>query len=145
MAALCLAMTGCATGGSEVPPTPTLARQPTQAAVPPTSISTPTPAVPTPTLPVVRPTATSGARQATVDIRDNHFIPSDLTIPAGTRVQWMNNGENVHDVVAKDGSFISNTLGTGARFAYTFQIRGQYAYFCTPHMAEGMIGEITVE
>src|SRR5262245_22853675 len=134
-------MTGCAAGASGVEPTPTPAPQPTAAAVPPTLVSTPTSAVPTPTLLAVRPTATSGARLSTVQILDNHFIPRELTIPAGTRVQWMNDGENVHDVVAKDGSFSSNGLLTGSRFAYTFQTHGHYAYFCTPHMAEGMIGE----
>ncbi len=146
VAMLSLLITGCGGGVVAVQPTSTPA-PPTATVVvaSPTVASAPATSVPTQTPAIARPTTTPAARVENVDIRDNHFIPSELTIPVGTRVQWANNGENIHDVVANDRSFSSNSLSTGARFTFTFQTRGRYEYFCTPHMAEGMVGVIVVE
>src|SRR5262245_12163157 len=112
-----------------------------------TLVPSPTVIAPSPTPPAAtsRPTATAGPRLELVDIRDNHFIPRDLTVPVGATVRWTNFGEAQHDVVANDGSFKSGSLSTGSSFSHTFTSPGRYTYYCTPHVADLMMGEIDVE
>jgi plastocyanin len=141
---LAVACSGAALPSQTTTPAATQTSAPTVAATPvpsPTVIpanTTPPPATP-------RPTATSGPRLEIVDVRDNHFIPRDLTVSVGATVRWTNFGESQHDVVANDGSFKSGSLSTGSSFSHTFTSPGRYTYYCTPHVADLMMGEIDVE
>jgi len=80
-----------------------------------------------------------------VEIRDNRFIPADMTIVVGTTVRWTNYGEQAHDVVANDGSFRSGNLITSSSFSHTFTTPGRYSYYCTPHISDLMMGIIVVQ
>ncbi len=88
------------------------------------------------------------------------FAPANLTIRAGQTVTWRNAGTMVHTstcdpamaqrpehAVLPDGAepWDSGLIRTGASWSRSFDIPGEYAYFCTPHEAEGMIGSLTVE
>jgi len=68
------------------------------------------------------------------------FIPSQLTIPAGTTVIWVNDEQAKHTVTADDGSFDSGDLELGASYTYTFTKPGTYKYFCRYHGDVGGIG-----
>lgn len=91
----------------------------------------------------------SGANVQTADvvIDDDLFQPRDLTVAAGTTVNWRQQGANPHTVTADDGSFDSNILNTGATFSQTFSQAGTVRYHCSIHGAPGgvgMSGTITV-
>jgi amicyanin len=79
-----------------------------------------------------------------VDIDNYHFSPSDLTVPVGTTVTWVNHDEIPHTVTAADTprSFKSSGLDTDDRFSVTFTKAGTYTYLCTVHPY--MTGKIVV-
>ncbi|AWN42914.1 cupredoxin domain-containing protein [Methylobacterium durans] len=64
------------------------------------------------------------------------FAPQTLTVAPGTSVTWVNGDDIPHTVVAQNKLFRSKTLDTDERFTFTFQVPGEYAYFCSlhPHM-----------
>ena len=115
---------------------------------PPTAPPSATATVPPAT---VAATATSAARptiasgQVTIEMAEDFFTPKIITVPVGTTVVWENVGQEDHDVQAKDGSFGSNRLGPGGSFSHTFTKPGAYAYYCTPHVGDGMVGEVDVQ
>jgi plastocyanin len=70
------------------------------------------------------------------------FLPSNLTVPAGTTVRWVNNSSVTHNVVSATGLF-NELLNVGESYSYTFSDAGTYNYECTIH--PGMTGTITVQ
>jgi plastocyanin/uncharacterized membrane protein YozB (DUF420 family) len=68
------------------------------------------------------------------------FIPSQITIPAGTTVIWVNDEVAKHTASADDGLFDSGNQELGDSFAYTFSEPGTYPYFCRYHGDVGGIG-----
>jgi plastocyanin len=79
------------------------------------------------------------------------FDPATLTVAVGGKVTWTNTGGGFHTVTGGDGSpDAASPIGdhdlaaTGATISVTFPKAGTYAYFCKPHAALGMKGEIVV-
>ena len=88
-----------------------------------------------------------GSAAASVSIKDFQFQPRQLTVKAGTTVNWKNDGGSSHTVTADNGSFESPTLGGGAAFSRKFTKPGTYPYHCALHGGkggEGMSGTIVV-
>lgn len=82
-----------------------------------------------------------------VNLVDNKFEPSELTIKAGTTVIFTNIGNRTHTVTADNGLFNSGRMSSGATFEYTFTEPGEYPFYCEPHGdpgGEGMSGVIIV-
>jgi plastocyanin len=86
------------------------------------------------------------------------FTPASLTINVGDTVQWVW-VTGLHDVVSgvggvPDGNFVSGaavlppqtySVTFDAAFLAANPMPGNfYPYYCTPHLASGMIGDITV-
>lgn len=80
------------------------------------------------------------ANQMTVSIQDDFFSPQNLTVTAGTRVTWTNNGSMAHTVTADDGSFDSGRLDPGQSFSWTFNSSGTVPYHCSFHGGYGGVG-----
>lgn len=79
-----------------------------------------------------------------VDILDYAFGPPSLTVPAGTRVQFVNKDESPHSVVSQDGrTLASPTLSQNQTYATTLAQPGRVAYRCGVHPT--MLGEIIVQ
>ena len=91
------------------------------------------------------PAAPLEAGTTRIAMVDNRFREATLTVKAGTRVEWLNDGTNVHTASAMDGTFDSGSLSTGQAFAYTFDKPGQYQYICRQHLLNGMAGTILVQ
>ena len=78
-----------------------------------------------------------------VEIKDFHFQSMTLTVPAGTRVVFVNRDDEPHTVASVDGKFAkSKALDTDQEFAVTLAAPGDYGFFCTVHPT--MTGKITV-
>ncbi len=88
------------------------------------------------------------------------YVPNPVKIKVGDTIKWVNKGETVHtattdpstapdpgwaSVPAGAETFDSGYVNGGEDFSYTFKVPGVYHYFCTPHVKEGMKGEIDVE
>jgi len=92
---------------------------------------------------------------AAVTIQDFAYTPAQLTIKAGTRVNWTNNGPSPHSATADStGGFDSGSLtppkssGSGGvtpgeLFQMHFTTPGTYTYHCMFHPQ--MHGTITVQ
>lgn len=80
----------------------------------------------------------------------NRFVQDDVTIEPGTTVRWTNVSDVVsHTVTPNDddqaGVWVRKEMPPGEVFEHTFNIADQvYDYFCEPHLADDMVGTITV-
>jgi plastocyanin len=68
-----------------------------------------------------------------VEIVDFGFSPTELEVPVGTDVEWVNDDPAAHTVTADDDAFDSGTLDPGATFATRFEQVGTYRYLCQIH------------
>lgn len=88
------------------------------------------------------------------------FEPSTVTIKPGQTVEWTNPSRLVHTVTAdpekaanrehvqlpgEAETFDSGVIRPAETYRQTFTVPGSYRYFCIPHEAAGMVGEIVVE
>ena len=123
-----------------------------------TSASTPTAADPA-------TAAGGGAADVTIKMTNsNEFQPATIAVARGTTVTWINSGQAPHTVTgdpskaakptdavlpsgapAWDSGQLNGGLLTGGQsFSYTFDMPGDYTYFCIPHESLGMVAHITV-
>jgi len=79
---------------------------------------------------------------STVAISGFEFVEAQLTVAVGTEVLWTNADGPAHSVVATDGSFSSDRLGTGDSFGFTFDAAGTFDYVCGIHSS--MTGTVIV-
>lgn len=88
----------------------------------------------------------------TVELVDFAFEPgtdSPLEIPPGTTVQFVWETDT-HNIVVDSQPEESEWEGhepiedTGFEHEHTFEVEGEYEFYCDPHIAVGMIGEIVV-
>lgn len=106
-----------------------------------------------------RPTDPGDGGGIPVDMVDTAFEPATLTIQVGERVTWHNVGQFVHTVTcdpaeANDPASVqlpagaapwdSGGVGPGGTFTHTFDVAGEYHYFCIPHETFGMLGTVVV-
>ncbi|MFC5336967.1 cupredoxin domain-containing protein [Leucobacter denitrificans] len=67
-----------------------------------------------------------------VTVIDNRYEPSEVEIEAGEAVQWVFQGSAKHDVVADDGSFVSELMYEGT-YTHVFDESGEFPYVCSIH------------
>ncbi|MBX0303645.1 plastocyanin/azurin family copper-binding protein [Haloarcula salinisoli] len=97
------------------------------------------------------------------------FRPETLEVTAGTTVTWLNTNKQGHSVTAYEselpdgadyfasggfdsekaaedawGNSSGGTLFEGQTFEHTFEVPGEYPYFCIPHERGGMVGSVVV-
>jgi len=90
--------------------------------------------------------ASAAAAQQTIQISNFQFEPKQLTVTAGTTVEWVDSAGR-HSVVADDESFKSETLTAGGRFEHKFEEPGTFPYYCEFHGDKGgkeMSGTVVV-
>ena len=83
-----------------------------------------------------------GTNEVYVNIPDNEFRPSILTVLVGTKVIWLStHGEPetiYHTVTSTTGLFSGTVTHGGGPFSYTFTERGTFNYYCENF--DGMVG-----
>lgn len=79
----------------------------------------------------------------TVRVIDNAYEPKEVTVAPGQAVQWIFEGRSAkHDVVAEDGSFVSDLMYEGT-YTRVFEDAGDFPYDCSIHPE--MRGVVKVE
>ncbi|EYT55253.1 copper-binding protein [Leucobacter sp. UCD-THU] len=68
----------------------------------------------------------------TVHAVDNRFEPAEVEIAPGSAVRWVFEGTAEHDVVAADGSFVSELMHEGS-YTHVFDEAGDFEYDCSVH------------
>lgn len=77
-----------------------------------------------------------GAAQALVAIRDFRFVQSEIRVPRGTTVTWVNCESPVvdpHTSTSDTRVWDSGSLAPGATYSRTFHEVGRFPYHCAPH------------
>jgi plastocyanin len=83
--------------------------------------------------------------QPHVDIVDYGFVPAQLVVPFGAVVNWINSGDDGHDVSGDGpgGIWRSGPLAPSERYTRQFGLTGTYDYVCTIHPE--MRGKVVVK
>jgi plastocyanin len=97
------------------------------------------------------------------------FRPKTIAVEPGTEVVWRNTSKQGHSVTAYEdgipdgadywasggfdgeqaardawGASSKGTLFEGQTYSHTFEVRGEYPYFCIPHERGQMVGTVIV-
>ncbi|MBI1763731.1 MAG: hypothetical protein HYR56_20080 [Acidobacteria bacterium] len=97
--------------------------------------------------PVAATTQTGNDQRTTIRLSNFKFEPKEVTIAAGTTVEWIDEQGN-HSIVADDGSFESDILDAGGRFEHRYEKPGRFPYYCSLHGEKGgheMAGLVIVQ
>jgi plastocyanin len=98
--------------------------------------------------------ASISADDVVVDMFDNRYQYTEITIPLGGTVTFVGAGRNPHNAVAGDGSWSTEEVfGAAEQFEddealLTFETAGIYVFYCTFHGnadGDGMSGTLIVE
>lgn len=87
------------------------------------------------------PSADDVKAALTIRAYDNAYQPKNATINVGQAVRWVFEGPAEHDVVAGDGSFVSELMVKGS-YTHLFDAVGEFQYDCSVHPE--MVGVIKV-
>ncbi len=113
--------------------------------------------------------ATGGLSEGDYDIGMSSaaFLPAEFEVEVGETVVWANTSSRAHTVTAVSmpegadyfatGGFenqdaavngwqsrLEGGIPTGGTYEHTFDVPGEYDYYCIPHAASGMDGKIVV-
>ena len=94
------------------------------------------------TAPEPTPSADGVEADIVVKAIDNAYEPAEVTVKRGQAIRWDFLGTQEHDVVAEDGSFVSELITEGS-FTHVFDEAGEFPYLCSIHPE--MTGLVTVE
>lgn len=92
--------------------------------------------------PEIVPSATGVEPAVTIYAIDNRYEPQEVEIEAGQAVRWVFQGAMQHDVVASDGSFVSELQSAG-EYVHVFEQPGEWDYDCSIHPE--MVGTVIVK
>lgn len=88
---------------------------------------------------------TQGRSLISIEIADNSYTPSNLTVPKGAQVTWDWAGKNEHSVLGSwDGKSKESVKQRDGRWSFTFEKAGTFQYQCGVHGA-AMAGKVTVK
>jgi plastocyanin len=77
--------------------------------------------------------AEPGPGLVVVHIKDLAYGTSSLKITVGTTVEWVNDDQVAHSVIATTGAFDSGLFESGTSWRHLFSEAGSYTYSCQPH------------
>jgi plastocyanin len=80
---------------------------------------------------------------AKIVVKDFMFMPTPLTVKAGSTVTWTNQDDEPHTVVSDTGLFKSGGMDTNESFSFKFDKPGTYHFTCSIHPR--MVGTIVVQ
>ena len=66
-------------------------------------------------------------------MKNIEFIPGNVTVKVGQKVEWTNNDGVPHTVTAQDAGVDSGTVNPGSKFSFTPKKAGTINYICTIH------------
>lgn len=93
--------------------------------------------------PIQANTSASSASTLEAKIDNFAFTPKELTVKAGSTVDWTNKDDTPHTVTSDNGVFASPVMDTDQSFHYTFQKPGKFPFHCKLHPT--MTGVVVVQ
>ncbi len=89
-----------------------------------------------------RTVATVDGPEATVEMVNFAYRPTELTVRPGTKVTWRNRDSVPHSATARDGSWDTGLFDGGTERSVNFEEEGEWEYYCTIHPS--MVGILHV-
>ncbi len=78
-----------------------------------------------------------------ISMQDLQFSPGEATVAVGQRIQWHNDEDVPHNVIAATGAdFRSQTITRDGTFTFTARRPGTIEYLCSLH--PGMTGTLRI-
>jgi plastocyanin len=94
----------------------------------------------------------TGKSEVMVEMKESKFQPARITVSKGTKVTWINRESPVHFVNTDPHPSHNNLpdlnsldLKEGQTYSYAFNQVGEWAYHCSAHFPQGMVGSIIVQ
>jgi plastocyanin len=83
----------------------------------------------------------------TIEVRDNSFGPSNLTVAVNTTVTWDWTGSAAHNVTWAAGTPAASATQSSGSYTRNFAAAGTFEYYCSIHgtPTTGMRGTVVVE
>jgi plastocyanin len=104
---------------------------------------------PLPTGPIDDEPATGDQAQSTlIRLYDNLPAPSQITVEAGTLVEWKNMGANDHTVTNYSQGYeewVDHLVEPGEAFVHVFQEPGDYGFICIIHQEVGYVTVVAAD
>lgn len=76
----------------------------------------------------------TGKAEVTVVVTDNQFTPRHMKISVGTKVTWVNKGENDHNVMSADGTTVPKmAFSKEQNVSFVFDKAEFIPYYCSVH------------
>lgn len=94
--------------------------------------------------PAPAPAPAPEVTKVTIEMKGYQFSETEITVKAGTTIEFINRDNDKHNAVAVDGSFKTELLDNGETATIKLDKPGVYEYFCEPHK-EHMKGKIIVQ
>jgi plastocyanin len=88
------------------------------------------------------PSAAETLDATKIVVKDFMFMPTPLTVKAGSTVTWTNMDDEPHTVVSDTGLFKSGGMDTNESYSFKFDKPGTYHFTCSIHPR--MVGTIVV-
>ncbi|MFB6219371.1 MAG: plastocyanin/azurin family copper-binding protein [Halobacteriaceae archaeon] len=104
-----------------------------------------------------------------VGMSTDKFLPRRIEVAVGETVVWANTSDRPHTVTAYEGSLpdgapyfasggfdseaaaregwfdgMGGAIQSGETYEHTFEVAGEFPYFCIPHEAAQMVGTVVV-
>jgi plastocyanin len=79
-----------------------------------------------------------------VNVLDNRYVPSSITIKAGESVTFEWKGFNIHTVTFDNAMLPSSRQQSSGEFTVTFPNPGTFTYYCAVYGRFVMSGEVVV-
>lgn len=89
--------------------------------------------------------STSSGKEHVVEMTSHRFVPSKITIKRGDSIKFINKSKNFHNVVAEKLKIRTKLIKKDDFLVIKPDQVGKFDYYCQPHRAMGMTGEITIE
>jgi plastocyanin len=93
----------------------------------------------------------TGKSEVMVDMKDLKFQPARIVVSRGTKVTWVNKEATIHFVNTDPHPSHNNLPGLnsldvkeGQAYSYAFNQAGEWAYHCSAHFPQGMVGSVIV-
>jgi len=102
----------------------------------------------------------AGKAGPVVEMKGVEYAPAKLVIKVGDTVTWRNTDRMAHTVTSDPAKahdkesarrpegaepWDSGDIEGGASWSHSFDVPGEYVYFCIPHELAGMVATLTVE
>ena len=73
---------------------------------------------------------------ATVEMRDNRFVPARIVVRRGQLIRWTNHDRVAHTVASSSLRLASEAIDGGGTFSYRPPRAGRFKYYCTIHFGQ---------